>query len=514
VTGPVQTDLLIVGGGPVGATFARVLHEQAPHLRVLLIDAGPQLTARPGQHVKNIPDPAERERAQVASQGPAQYVYGTPAIGARKAAAETNVTGRPALLARPGTFLLSDANGEAGQLPAAALSTNVGGMGAHWTCACPPPGNAERIPFLPDAEWDAALHTANRLLAVTQAAYPETGAAVAIREALNRAFKDVLAGGRPAQPMPLAARTEHGVRVWSGADVVLGPLADGGHPTFTLRPETVCQTLLRSGERVTGARLLDRASGEVYEVQARAVVVAADALRTPQLLWASGLRLPALGHYLNDQPQVLGAVQLDPRLLPAGSGPAAGGVSWVPFHAPAHPYHGQVMELEASPVPIPVEHDTGTPVVGLGWFCAREVRFEDHLEFSATRTDDLGLPAVTVHHTLTERDLSVIEAAKDEVERAMRALGRPIAAGRPFVLPGGSSLHYQGTTRMGERDDGSSVCDASSRVWGTENLYVGGNGVIPTSTACNPTVTSVALAVLAASAIVRQLSTSPQAAPV
>jgi choline dehydrogenase-like flavoprotein len=79
-------------------------------------------------------------------------------------------------------------------------------------------------------------------------------------------------------------------------------------------------------------------------------------------------------------------------------------------------------------------------------------------------------------------------------------------AGMPVVMPPGSSLHYMGTVRMGPADDGTSVCDPDSRVWGMNGLYLAGNGLIPTANACNPTLTSVAFAVRGADRLVRELA--------
>ena len=58
----------------------------------------------------------------------------------------------------------SASEGEDG-IPSAAMSSNVGGMGAHWTCACPRPGGSERIGFL--ADLDELLDEADRLLGVS-----------------------------------------------------------------------------------------------------------------------------------------------------------------------------------------------------------------------------------------------------------------------------------------------------------------------------------------------------------
>ena len=166
------------------------------------------------------------------------------------------------------------------------------------------------------------------------------------------------------------------------------------------------------------------------------------------------------------------------------------------------------MQLDASPIPL-ADDDVVAPgsIVGLGLFCAKDLQWDDRVEFSDADVDGYGMPAMTIHYRLTDRDHAALDRARSEIVRLADAVGERLGDA-PITLPLGASLHYQGTVRMGESDDGSSVCDIDSAVWGVTGLFVAGNGVIPTSTACNPTLTSVGLAVRGARRIAADLTGS------
>jgi choline dehydrogenase-like flavoprotein len=501
---PAAVDVAIVGSGPTASAYARILSEEAPGATIAMFEVGPTVSSPPGAHVKNIQDPGRRSLAQRASEGPGAGAETVNSPGAVKSGERR---------ARPGTYLLQDGYAFPGEdgMPVAAMSSNVGGMAAHWTAACPRPGGKERIPFLPDL--DELLDDADRLLGVTTKAFDGAPFSDLVRERLA----DVVDNGRkPAfrvQPMPLAVhRREDGGLVWSGSDVVMGDVTRENRQ-FELFDESLVTRVLVEEGVASGVEVQDRRSGETHRVSARYVVVGADALRTPQLLWASGVRPGALGRYLNDQAQVVFASRLRDVTARHGEAAAGGtlseqsGVAWVPYTDDA-PFHGQIMQLDASPVPV-AEDDPVVPgsIVGLGLFCAKDLQREDRVAFDDDTRDSYGMPAMRIHYRLTQRDHGVLERAKQEIIRLGKAVGEPLDE-RPFVLPPGASLHYQGTTRMGETDDGESVCSPESQVWQVPGLFVAGNGVIPTATACNPTLTAVALAVRGARKIAEELTSA------
>ncbi|WP_158866929.1 GMC oxidoreductase [Leifsonia sp. AG29] len=516
--------IAIVGSGPIGSAYARLLLEGVPDARVVMFEAGPQLTDVPGESVRNIPDPEAKELARERSQGPQAGSFRSSLGIPESAVVEGMFT------ARGGTHLIDfggEGSGHAPTFPAAAASTNVGGMGAHWTCATPAPAFSERIPFIPDDEWEGLVAEAEALLHVQHSAFGDSGIGSAIRSLLAEEFGAELPEGYGPSTLPVSGDPQpDGSMRWAGADVVLGPLIEAGNPLaerFELRDLTLVRRVEHDGPRVTGVTVQDLRTGETSFVPADLVVVAADAFRSPQLLWASGIRPRALGHYLTEHPVVISTValdsermsryateeQLDAELARRATNPAdpVAAVNRIPFSEPDHPFSLQVMYAENPPFQLDPEHPASGNrwgFVNMGYGMRKQPRFEDGVTFDDGELDYRGFPNMTIRYELTDAEKAEIEAGTEHLRRAGAALGTFVA--EPRLLPNGSSLHYQGTMRTGDADDGTSVADPYSRVWGYDGLVVGGNGLIPTATTMNPTLMSVAIAVRGARKAVEELT--------
>jgi len=498
VTDTPRTDVLIVGSGIMGSVVARLLRDTDPPLDITMVDGGSAIGRAPGLHLHDVDDPALWSRYNEQVVTGIQGMYTGAEVVREVADSLTDLT--------PGMFHALAFGEDAEAMPATALAWNAGGMGVHWTAATPWPAGDEVFDFGDPARWAADLDTACRVLEVTPSAIGPTEVGRLVLDVLRRRFDGVGPDDRRPQPMPMAVTaTASGPMPRTAPGTIFPAIATGGDPAFTLVTGTLATQLIVSGDRVTGARLRRIADGAESELLADAVVVGADALRTPQLLFASGIRPEALGRHLNEHAFVTARVLLDlDRFgidLDALPLPRAGEFStdslWLPQNGATQPFHGQIMNRTY------VDED-GRPLahsVGLSLYAPVESRPENRLVFSETETDLAGMPRIGVEFGYSDADRVLLGRALDEVRSLAEEFGAFDPATERALLPPGSSLHQTGTVRAGVADDGTSVCDPDGRVWGFDNLYLAGNGVIPTAMAANVTLTGAVTAVRAARAV-------------
>ncbi|MFF4781244.1 GMC oxidoreductase [Streptomyces griseorubiginosus] len=498
MTSTPRTDVLIVGSGIMGSLVARLLRRSDPALHITMADGGSPIGGAPGRHLHDLDDPELWSRYNEKAATGIQGMYTGAEVVREVADSLPDLT--------PGMFHALAFGQDAEAMPQAALAWNAGGMGVHWTAATPWPAPDEAFDFGDPDAWAADLDTARRLLAVTPAAIGPTKVGELVLEVLRRRYDGSGPADRAPQPMPMAVTpTPSGPMPRTAPGTIFPALAQGGDPAFTLLTGTLVTALGTGSGRVTAARLRRVADGTESELRAGTVVVCADALRTPQLLYASGIRPEALGRRLNEHAFVTARVLLDldrfgldADALPL---PRPGEFStdslWLPCNGPAQPFHGQIMNRT-------YVDGTGRPLahsVGLSLYVPVESRPQNRLVFSAGETDLAGLPRIRVEFGYSEADRVLIRRAVDEVRSVAEEFGPFDPATESTVLPPGSSLHLTGTVRAGVSDDGTSVCDPDGRVWGFDNLYLAGNGVVPTAMAANVTLTGAVTAVRAARAV-------------
>jgi choline dehydrogenase-like flavoprotein len=490
-------DLLIVGSGLMGAAVAELIHRDRPGARIVMVDGGRLIGSRPGQHLHDTTEPDVRaqylNRVRPGIQSLYTGVGPTPPI-------------RDASRALPGMYSLSSFGSDSTAMPAASLAWNAGGMGVHWTAATPWPWGEEVFDFEGPDAWDHDLDIAQRLLHVHPDPFPHTRMGTRVREELAGLFDGVSAPGRGPQAMPMAISPHEGPPYpRTGPARIYRRMSAPSGDDFSLHHATLATRLVVEHGDVRGAIVRDMTTGATRTIRAGHTVVAADTFRTPQLLFASGIRPRALGRYLNEHTFVTGQVLVDQQRIGVAledvALPAAGewmlASHWLPQSGPAQPFHGQIIDR----LYLGEDGSRLAYSVGVSIYAPTDIRPENRIAFSESSSDATGMPRMRIDYALSAADRRRVEEARLTQRRIAEALGDFDATRDSAVLAPGSSLHFTGSARAGEVDDGTSVCSPDGQVWGFPSLYLAGGAVVPTAVVGNSTLTAMVTAVRAGRAI-------------
>ncbi|KXH61283.1 hypothetical protein CSAL01_06598 [Colletotrichum salicis] len=534
-----EADVLVVGSGPIGAVFSRTLVENGR--KVLMIDVGNQETKRIGDHKKN----------SVAVQRDISLFTNTVKGELSLLSVPTNVADpyvEPISWGSSTPFIKNGQNPNqkaVDNLPAAAATRLVGGMGGHWTCCTPREHkDIERSDLFSDSKWNDLYTRAEKLFWTDRTLFDKSIRGGLIKSVLTAAYEKK---GREVLSMPLSgkrsAKNEEFVE-WGCTATILGDeLSDPSkeHDTFELRANTQCVRLIvnQASGQIDAAEVENLLGAEKYLIRAKKYIICAGAVLTPAILWNSGgLKdtLPALGCYLTEQPMAFCQVILKKtHVLDIASD--SYGLGWetavkeheskfpndplpIPFNDPdpqvyfpltnKYRWHTQIHRDAFGYGEVPSSIDQRL-VVDLRWFGYTEPSKDNYVEFSTDVKDQFGMPQPTFHYTINDSDAKRCSEMITDMVDVARNLGGFLPGAEPKYLAPGSALHICGTYRAGhakkslEESKQESVVDRFGRVWGQKNLVLGGCGIIPTQNACNPTLTAAAFALAAADQMIKDL---------
>lgn len=311
---------------------------------------------------------------------------------------------------------------------------------------------------------------------------------------------------------------------WCEAGCPIHALAN---PLVTYKPEAlahgaefradceVVRVLSGAGARVQGVEFLD-AAGELRQLRARAVVLAASVVQNPRILFNSASERAPNG--LGNRSGLLGKFFMTHALINV----------FGLFQQETHPHEG----VSSSQLICHDRYGKNSTPGAFGsrqWLIAPAIKPNDLLGIATNRADligrDLarfmeqavrqlgnmtgfaeelpmeqnrielsaekdarGVPLARLHHTFSENTLRLWRGMAQEGRRIFEAGGAREVWTTPIV-----NAHMMGGTLMGD-DPAASVTDSYGRCHDLANLFIAGGGLFPTAGAANPTFTLHALA--------------------
>lgn len=470
-----HADVVVVGTGAGGSTIAGEALRSGRS--VILIEAGDPTGGRPGYHMRN--DEGDEDRLNDFAE-------------------------------QMGAELVNQSGIEDGidAIPGARTAHVVGGRLRVWFNNTPTPDEPERNAAIPAAEWPDLLARARALFHVSQDTGRDSLRERRLLERIRAGFPD-LPAGREVQPMPLAAELQDDGSVrYAGADDLLLGDAEAPPETLTWMTGTVARRIVHAGGRVSGIEVAPREGGETSTVTGDTYVIACGTLGTPQLLHASAVETSeALGRYIMEHPLIASRVPIDPELLDGVPDDDPSFTVWIPY-SEARPWHAQVSRTPYLEDFLDYRaRDTGDLLT----FCGTDPRPENRLIYGE-ELDNFGLPRFRAEFELSANDREVVGDAIRDHWMIASQFGEYHRGWAPQLFEWGASTHLMGSHRMGAADDGTSVVDPSSKVWGYDNLYLAGNGIFSDKNCCNPSLQTVAIALRASDAILDRVPARAESA--
>jgi pyranose oxidase len=538
-----ECDVFIAGSGPIAATYARTILDwgkaNGKIPKIIMVEIGSQDGKITGGHHKNsIKYQKDIDMFVNVIKGALQPIS-IPAVDTFQPT--LGGTGWAPVLGQSLVMSGNNPNQDPQRnLKSSSVTRTVGGMATHWTCSCPIPNDEERVELdkvIPKTTMNAHLERAATLLNIHSNEYDQSIRHNLVNKALTKALAQY--PGRIHHNIPLAVQRRvdnPDYVVWTGTNTILGEWND----TFQMLTETRVTRLghfvqeTKQGAPIEYALVRDLNTNDDRLVVAKAFIVACGAMPTPQILWNSGIRPPALGCYLTEQSmafcQIIMKKELidsvsptDPRVIEHKKKHPKDPLP-IPFNDPEpqlmipysqkFPWHVQVHRDAFSYGDVGPKADPRT-VVDLRFFGKGEIQKRNKIdmgprsftnEWQAGVTDLYGMPQVTFDVVRSEDDRQRDQRMMNDMTNVANALGSYLPGSYPQFMEPGLAMHVTGTTRIG-KDPETSVADAECRVHGYPNLWIGGNGCLPDATASNPTRTSVAIALEGAQSVIRYIAT-------
>ena len=476
-------DVVVVGAGAAGGWAVKELSERG--LRVAVLDAGPILSTpdrtglerRPMQSESYACKPETAHLFVDELENPYQVAPGTEFhwIRGRQVGGRLTVWGRTSPRMQDDEFKAASRDG----------------IGDDWPISA--------------GDLEPAYQRVENFLAVRRV--PLVAAERALKAAIERRWptravqETPWAGREPMRPLQAALRTGH----------------------VTLFADTIAECVLvgSGGERATGVGVVDRYTGERYEIEARAVVLCASALESTRLLLNSATRdhpnglansSGALGRYLMDHTYGIAYRGVTPRRPEEAYEPPSQGGLLAGFRNVTEPLEefrrGYAIEFQVTTRP----HRSRRLRRGVRddfWMSAfGEVLpdFDNRVELDREHVDAWGIPTLRVSARYGDNERAMARDQAAAMREMLEAGGFEITSSQTELAPPGSSAHEMGTARMGS-DPATSVLNAHNQAWDVPNLFVTDAASFTSSGHRNPTLTIMALTVRACGYLAERLET-------